>query len=328
MLDVKGIHHSYGREQVLFDLSFSLKEGEVLGFLGPNGAGKSTSMKILTGWLTPDSGSVLFDGQDIEKNSHALRKRLGYMPENVALYPEMTVGEYLTWIARIKKAPNIAADVAETAERCGLAERMGTLIRHLSKGYKQRVGLAQAILGPTKLLILDEPTAGLDPTQIRQIRSLIRDLSADKTVILSTHILQEVELTCDRVLVINKGRIVAEDTTERLAGYGRTADRFVLKLGVAPADKADVLNNLAAVPGVLHVEAEEGVCRGECSFFIETSKDGDHRATLTRHAHETGHAVLEFTPVKSGLEEAFIHLTTDDETAVPDEPETADEFVA
>jgi ABC-2 type transport system ATP-binding protein len=328
MLDVKDVNHSYGREQVLFDLSFSLKEGEVLGFLGPNGAGKSTSMKILTGWLTPDSGTVLFDGQDIAQNAHALRKRLGYMPENIALYPEMTVGEYLGWIARIKKAPNLSGDVAQVAERCGLADRMGTLIRYLSKGYKQRVGLAQAILGPTKLLILDEPTAGLDPTQIRQIRSLIRDLSADKTVILSTHILQEVELTCDRVLVINKGRIVAEDTTERLAGYGRSADRFVLKLGVAPADKAEVLNDLAMVPGVLHVEAQEGVCHGECSFYIETAKDGDHRAALTRHAHEAGRPVLEFTPVKSGLEEAFIHLVADEDAVVAEDTETVDEMTA
>ncbi|MFW5734541.1 MAG: ABC transporter ATP-binding protein, partial [Oceanidesulfovibrio sp.] len=192
MLEVLNLSHRYGSTRVLHDVSFTVAEGEILGLLGPNGAGKSTTMRILTGYLRPSAGRVVFGGRDIQKEPQALRSRLGYMPENVPLYPELTVEEHLVWVARLKGAKDAKRETAAVLDRCGLSGARSKLVRQLSKGYRQRVGLAQAILGPTRLLILDEPTAGLDPQQIRDIRELIRELGREKTILLSTHILPEV----------------------------------------------------------------------------------------------------------------------------------------
>ncbi|MGE4298712.1 MAG: ABC transporter ATP-binding protein [Desulfovibrionaceae bacterium] len=316
MLEVRNINHHYGRVQVLFDLNFAVNKGEILGFLGPNGAGKSTTMRILTGFLAPAAGSVLFNGADIRDARSGLRTALGYLPENVPLYPELTVQEYLRWVARIKRAAHPDAQARQVADACGLAPRVHTLIRHLSKGYRQRVGLAQAILGETRLLILDEPTVGLDPAQIRDIRELIRELGRDKTILLSTHILPEVERTCDRVLIIDHGRIVAEgkpgDLARDAAGHGR----YLLRLDAPDHDAEAISTCCAAVPGVACV-TPLGRAHGGLGLSIDILPGTDCRAALTSLAHERGWPVLEFSRTAATLEDAFVRLVCVEGTGSP-----------
>ncbi len=307
MLEVEHLTHHYGNVQVLFGLDFSVNQGEIVGLLGPNGAGKSTTMRILTGFLTPSGGTVRFNGKDIRKEPLALRRHLGYMPENVPLYLELRVREYLHWVARVKRSPSPASEAEQVMERCGLAEMSGRLIRHLSKGYRQRVGLAQALLGPTRLLILDEPTAGLDPQQIREIRNLIKELGKEKTILLSTHILPEVELTCNRALIIDKGRIKAEDTPAGLTQSFGSRGKHLLRLD-ATADKTkDILQQYRAQSWVRKVD-QAGSELGVGVFFIETDQDRDHRADISSLAHESGWPVLEFKPAGMSLEEVYVSL--------------------
>ncbi len=306
MLEVRNLCHHYGMAQVLFNLDFSVNQGEVVGFLGPNGAGKTTTMRILTGYLQPSAGTVVFDGRDIRENVVRLRKQLGYMPENVPLYPELTVAEYLGWAACIKQSKHPARQVGEVVERCGLAQHRNTLIRHLSKGFRQRVGLAQAILGETRLLILDEPTAGLDPRQIRDIRILIRELGREKTILLSTHILPEVELTCDRAVIIDRGRIVAEDTPAGLVQSFGAQGRYLLRLDVAEAQTEAVLSCFRGVEDVRQVERAEDAGRG--TFLLQTDPVVDRRAAISRLVFEKGWPLLEFKPASASLEEVFVSL--------------------
>ncbi len=273
-------------------------------------------MRILTGFLTPSRGGVVFDGKDIRKEPLALRRRLGYMPENAPLYGELTVQEHLDWAARMKGDAKPAAAVAEALQRCGLQEARSKLARHLSKGYRQRVCLAQAILGPTRLIILDEPTAGLDPTQIREIRTLIRELGQEKTILLSTHILPEVELTCDRVLIINEGRIVAEDTPAGLTQAFGARGRHLLRLALAPEGptEADVLAGLRELPWVVEADAASAAY-GPGAFTVQAAAHEDHRADLSRFVFERNWPLLELKPVDAGLEEAFVHIVRDETTA-------------
>lgn len=306
MLQVTGLCHHFGKTQVLHDLDFSVRQGEILGFLGPNGAGKSTTMRILTGYLTPSRGEVTFDSRSIDKYPLALRKALGYLPENVPVYPELTVRECLDWTAKVKLAQNPAGSVAEALDRCGLARVEKSLIRHLSKGFRQRLGLAQSILGPTRLLILDEPTVGLDPSQIREIRSLITELGREKTIILSTHILPEVERTCHRVLIINKGRIVAEDTPGNLT---RGKGRYLLRLGLDEAGLEAARGEYESMEHVLRVQTGES---GAASLFIETEPERDLRPDITALAVNRGWPVLEFKPADATLEEAFVDLVKEE----------------
>ncbi|CAM2059056.1 ABC-2 type transport system ATP-binding protein [Desulfovibrionales bacterium] len=317
MLEVRNINYHYGCIQVLYNLSFSVTQGEILGLLGPNGAGKSTTMRILTGYLTPSTGQVLFSGKNIQEDIIGLRHQLGYMPENVPLYSELTVTEYLDWAARIKQSSDPNRQVAEAIERCGLKEVRYKLIRYLSKGYQQRTNLAQAILGHTRLLILDEPTVGLDPAQIREIRSLIKELGRDMTILLSTHILPEVELTCDRVCIINKGRIVAKDTPNRLVHAFGGKSRYLLRLELpsdSPTAEQAVLDRYATIPGVLAVE-RVGYPYSAGSFFLKTDPTVDQRADLTRLAFESGWPIIEFKPADQSLEDAFIHLVHEENQA-------------
>lgn len=310
MLEVSNVNHHFANVQILHDLSFTLKQGEVLGFLGPNGAGKTTTMRILTGYLTPTSGEILFNGQDIRKNIIGLRKHLGYMPETMPLYPELTVTEYLMWAARIKQSNNPGAQVAEVLERCGLEHVKNKLIRHLSKGYQQRVGLAQSILGQTKLLILDEPTVGLDPGQIREIRSLIRELGQERTIILSTHILPEVELTCDRALIINNGRILAEDTPSNLVNRFGGRGRYLLRLDVPKTEETDVVAAYAKAGFITNAQAAPEF--GSCSFILETEPGKDCRAKITELAFDNKWPVLEFKPADISLEDVFVKLVREE----------------
>jgi ABC-2 type transport system ATP-binding protein len=311
MLEVTGLSHSYGKKPVLFDLDFTVRSGEILGFLGPNGAGKSTTMRILTGYLTPSSGSVVYDGRDIQRDPDHLRRSLGYLPETVPVYPELTVGEYLSWAARVKRSDSPSMDVEQVMERCGLIEVRRSLIRHVSKGYRQRIGLAQAILGPTRLLILDEPTMGLDPGQIREIREFISELGREMTILLSTHILPEVELTCDRVLIITKGRIIAEDTPANLVQRVGGGGRYLLRLDIEEDQQAEAAERLARRPFVTKATVE---CfdRFGCAFFVETDPAEDVRAELSRAVFEEGWPLLEFKPADVSLEEAFVSLVKED----------------
>ena len=313
MLEVENLTYHYGSVQVLFGLNFSVNQGEIVGLLGPNGAGKSTTMRILTGYLSPSGGGVRFHGKNIQKDPLSLRKHLGYMPENVPLYPELRVREYLQWAARVKRSPSPAADAQRVMERCGLADNASRLIRHLSKGYRQRVGLAQAILGPTKLLILDEPTAGLDPRQIREIRNLIKELGKEKTILLSTHILPEVELTCNRALIIDKGRIKAEDTPAGLTQSFGSRGKHLLRLDVTAEQSNDVLGRYAAQEWVQSM-APAGADKGVGAFFIETEQEKDHRADITGLAFAAGWPILEFKPAGMSLEEVYVSLVHEEET--------------
>lgn len=318
MLEVTGLSHHYGKKQVLFDLNFTVRTGEILGFLGPNGAGKSTTMRILTGYLTPSAGQAAYDGRDIQRDPDHLRRSLGYLPESVPVYPELTTVEYLAWVARIKGAESPEAEVDRVMHRCGLTDVRRTLIRRLSKGYRQRIGLAQAILGPTRLLILDEPTVGLDPEQIREVREFIRELGREMTILLSTHILPEVELTCDRVLIINKGRILAEDTPANLVQRVGGGGRYLLRLGVTQGQEAETAEHLARRPFVTKASVE---CfdRFGCAFFVETDPARDVRAELTQAVFEGGWPLLEFKPADVSLEEAFVSLVREESPAEGEE---------
>ncbi len=317
MLEVEQLSHHYGKTQVLFDLNFSVNKGEIVGLLGPNGAGKSTTMRILTGYLSPSGGTVRFDGKDIRKDPLALRRHLGYMPENVPLYPELKVREYLLWAARVKKSAKPAAESQEVMERCGLDDMADRLIRHLSKGYRQRVGLAQAILGPTRLLILDEPTVGLDPRQIRDIRTLIQELGREKTILLSTHILPEVELTCDRALIISKGRIIAEDTPAGLTQAFGGRGKYLLRLDIPPSETRTVLEHFNQLPWVRSVSIASGdlALSGEGAYIIETDPEQDERARITATAFQAGWPILEFKPALVSLEEVYVSLVHEEAPA-------------
>lgn len=222
MIEVRGLTKRYGSVTAIEDISFSVGKGEIVGFLGPNGAGKTTTMRVLTGFVPASGGSVSVDGFDVHKDPLAVKQRVGYLPENVPLYREMVVRRYLLYVAALKGLPrrDRAVEVDRLLERCGLEDMAHRIIGHLSRGYRQRVGLAQALIGSPPVLILDEPTVGLDPKQIVGIREMIQELSAEHTVLLSTHILSEVAMLCQRVVIINHGRVVAEDTMENLTGIG------------------------------------------------------------------------------------------------------------
>lgn len=302
MLRVQGIDLSYGAQQVLFNLNFNLHQGEILGFLGPNGAGKSSTMRILTGYLRPSKGEVFFLDKDVSKNPLFLREHLGYLPETAPIYPELKVEEYLKWVAEVKSVENINKEVDKVIRECGLKTVQKKLIRYLSKGYRQRVGLAQALLGDPKLIILDEPTVGLDPTQVREIRNLIKELGKEKTILLSTHILSEVELLCKRVIIINRGRILADESLEELVKKAGEK-RFILLL----SRKTD-----------LNIFKEE---IGDCFSLIELKevtdgyklelsqkREGDFREKIFAAAIKSNGVLLELFPKRSSLEEAFVKL--------------------
>ncbi|MBT8763826.1 ATP-binding cassette domain-containing protein [Desulfohalobiaceae bacterium Ax17] len=305
MLQVKDLNLFYGRNQVLHNLNFHLNQGEILGFLGPNGAGKSSTMRILTGYLVPSSGQVIFDGQNIQKAPLLLRKNLGYLPETAPIYPELKVIEYLQWVARIKSCAHVDKDVQEVMGKCGLTPVKNKLIAHLSKGYRQRVGLAQAILGNPKLLILDEPTVGLDPGQIREIRELIRELGKERTILLSTHILPEVELICDRVIIINKGRILADDNVDNLvqrAGRGR----HLLRVGFETLNMDELKERLSALKGVHQFDIQTS--KDEVIIHVQAEPGKDIRADLSDFVYGLKGKILEFRPVDLSLEQAFVNL--------------------
>ena len=320
MIEVDSLTKRYGRATAVDGISFKVEKGEILGFLGPNGAGKTTTMRILTCYLPPTDGQARVAGHDVFAEPMEVKKRVGYLPETPPLYPDMEVGEYLDFCAKIKGvAPGERKTrVADAVEKCRIGDVRTKLIAKLSKGYRQRVGLAQAILHNPDVLILDEPTAGLDPKQIIETRELIKALAGAHTVVLSTHILPEVSMTCGRVVIINKGRVVAEDTPENLTH--RLQGAATVRLEVR-GDSPDLEATLAGVSGVKSVRrAKPGV------YEVDAEGGRDVRADLARAVVGRGLDLLSLHQSGMSLEEIFLHLTTTDvaaEAPVPSTVETA-----
>jgi ABC-2 type transport system ATP-binding protein len=298
-VEVIGLSKIFGAQRAVDDVSFSVGKGEILGFLGPNGAGKSTTMKIITGFIPPSSGTVKVCGFDVEDDSMETRRRIGYLPENNPLYKDMYVREYLNFVAGLHKTPNPRARVAEMIERTGLTLEFRKPIGALSKGYRQRVGLAQAMLHDPEVLILDEPTSGLDPNQLVEIRHLIKDLGREKTVIFSTHIMQEVQAICQRALIINRGRIVADDSIENLSA--QIGERIHLTLEFAEAVPAEVLKK---IPHVLEARS-----LGANKWILITDAKHDVRSDVSRLAAERRWTLLEIKRETANMESVFQELT-------------------
>ena len=311
MIEITDLKKSYGDFQALKGLNFSVPKGQVVGFLGPNGAGKSTTMKILTGYLSYDFGSVRVGGIKVNENSDETRKLIGYLAEHNPQYEDMMVAEYLSFIADIRKIPSDLKQqkIMRAVERCGLESVYQKDIGQLSKGFRQRVGLAQAIVHEPQLLILDEPTSGLDPNQIIEIRNLIKELGQECTVLMSTHILQEAQSTCQRILIINNGILVADDTPEQLV-HG---DFGSLYLEIAPGNEAINSNNLKSqflkIPGVVSVNSEAHEVFGNYIFKIKY-ENTDPRRELFQTVVDSRLILLELKRQKASLEETFRRLTT------------------
>ncbi|MSP12740.1 MAG: ATP-binding cassette domain-containing protein [Chloroflexi bacterium] len=316
MIEVEHLTKDYGSFQAVRDLSFKINKGEIVGFLGPNGAGKTTTMRILTGYMPPTSGTARVAGYDVFLESLKVREHIGYLPETVPLYTDMTVGAYLDFMAKLHHVPNRRERIYDVMERTNIEERVDFLIGKLSKGYRQRVGLAQALLHDPEVLILDEPTIGLDPRQIIDVRELIKSLAQDHTVVLSTHILTEVSQTCQRVLIINQGKLVAEDTPERLTARLKGNERVFLHLANPPQNPEDLT---AAVPGALATES-----RGDGRFEIECALGDDRRPEIAEAVVRKGWGLLELRPISMSLEEIFLQLTTDQSEAYEEDGEMAE----
>ena len=328
MVEVQHVTKRYGSLTAVNDVSFQVGRGEILGFLGPNGAGKTTTMRILTGYLPATEGRATIAGFDVFEQPLEAKRRTGYLPETPPLYPEMTVAEYLSFVARINgvAAGERTSQVHAAMERTNIADMQRRYCGTLSKGYRQRVGLAQAILHDPDVLILDEPTAGLDPRQIIETRRLIAELAGERTVILSTHILPEVSQTCQRVVIINAGRVVAVDTpnnlTARLQG-SQTLYLQVDSLGV------DATAGLASIPGVVNVTTADQQ-DGATGYEIESHAGDDVRRDLARTVVNNGWGLLELRPQQMSLEDIFLQLTTEESESIPsdevvDNPQKASE---
>ncbi|MDQ7783522.1 MAG: ABC transporter ATP-binding protein [Desulfomonilaceae bacterium] len=314
MIEVEGLTKYYGNFPAVRDVTFRVESGEIVGFLGPNGAGKTTTMRILTCFSPATSGTARILGMDVRHESLKIREKVGYLPENVPLYDWMRVGKYLDFVARAKRIPSDKrkTEIDRVAKSAGVDQVMGRIVRSLSKGYRQRVGLAQALIGDPPILILDEPTIGLDPKQIREIRDLIKGFSRDRTVILSTHILPEVSQVCSRVVIINKGSIVAEDTPDNLIGGhgGARKARVTVK-----APESDLLQLLSSVRGVSSVESQGATNSTETSVIVETLPETDVRPELARAVIEKGWDLMELRPLQVSLEDVFIDLVTEESQA-------------
>ena len=310
MIEVQHLTKRYGRVTAVDDVSFRVERGEILGFLGPNGAGKTTTMRILTGYMPATDGRATLAGYDIFDKPIEAKRRIGYLPETPPLYPDMTVREYLDFVARIKGVPTKEKKdrVAGVMARAHVADMADRHCAKLSKGYRQRVGLAQALIHNPEVLILDEPTAGLDPKQIIETRDLIRSLAGDHTIILSTHILPEVSQTCQRVVIINKGRVAAVDTPENLTARLRGAETMYVQVDAGGADAAAALT---ALPGVTRVALSDRRNVIE-AFEVESERGQDIRREIARAIVNRGWGLLELRPMRMSLEEIFLQVTTDE----------------
>jgi ABC-2 type transport system ATP-binding protein len=307
-IEIVNLTKRYDTITALSQISFDVQSGEIMGFLGPNGAGKTTTLRIITGLIEPSDGAVRIDGLDVTDHSLEVRRRLGYLPENVALYPELRVRDYLNYRACIKgvSAKERRARIGAALEQCDLADVQRQLIGRLSKGYRQRVALADCLLAQPKILILDEPTVGLDPHQIRQTRELIRRLGESITILLSTHILPEVEMLCHRVTIIDKGRIVAIDSPSQLRQRLRGTQTLRVEL---KGDPSTIVPALKQIPGVTNITVL-GHTDGYGAFDIEAGTGADVREAIFRLAVERKWTLRELSQRQASLEDVFIHLTT------------------
>lgn len=308
MIEVQNLTKHYGPVTAIRDVSFNVAPGQIVGFLGPNGAGKSTTMRILSCFMPASSGTARVAGYDVFRNSMEVRRRIGYLPESVPLYTDMRVGPYLDFVAEVKGVPRASrkSRVAEAMERCLISDVQNRLIGKLSKGYRQRVGLAQAIVSDPQVLILDEPTIGLDPKQIAEIRALIKSLAGQHTVILSTHILPEVSMVCSGVVIINKGSVVAQGSIDALVEqFFPTARVQVQVAGVAPPA---VRESLLLVPGVVDATAEAAEADGATTYLVEAARGRDVRAEIFRLASQQKWELRELRQVGTTLEEVFMRI--------------------
>ena len=308
MIEVKHLTKRYGKHTAVDDISFTVQDGCIYGLLGPNGAGKSTTMNMITGYLAPTGGTVAIDGHDVQEEPKEAKACIGYLPEIPPLYTDMTVQEYLLFVSELKgkkKKADRVQDVAQAVQRAGLQEMEKRLIRNLSKGYRQRVGIAAALLGSPKVIILDEPTVGLDPAQMIEIRNLIRELGKAHTVILSSHILSEVQAVCQQVLILSKGRLVAVGSPEEL---GETLNPGSRLRATAQGETETVLAAVRNVPGICRVELESAA-DGQVTFTAESEDAADRRAAVSRALTEAGCTVLALAAENRSLEEVFLALT-------------------
>jgi ABC-2 type transport system ATP-binding protein len=320
LIEVDHLTKSYGKNVAVNDISFNVGKGEILGFLGPNGAGKTTTMRILTGYLPATSGSARIAGFDVFDQSMEVRRRIGYLPENPPLYPDMNVHAYLEFVARIKSVAG--ADIPNRVERAmemtNLTERRGELIKRLSRGFRQRVGIAQAIVHNPDVVILDEPTVGLDPKQIIEVRKLIKGLAGEHTIILSTHILPEASQTCDRVVIINRGRIAAVDTPENLTTQLKGSERVQMEVR---GEEEALREAIELVDGVTKIDIQVVEASDHLKAIVESEPGTDLRGKLAAAVIGKGLELLELKAVSLSLEDIFLQLTTEEgapaqETAV------------
>jgi len=320
MISVEGLSKRYARNTAVDNISFEVQKGQIVGFLGPNGAGKTTTMRILTCFLPPSAGKASVAGFDVLEQPLEVKRRIGYLPETPPLYPEMEVEDYLRFVGKLKGIPGaeLPRRLSDAMEKCAVADVRNKLIAKLSKGYRQRVGLAQAIIHNPEVLILDEPTSGLDPKQIHETRELIKGLAGDHTIILSTHILPEVESICERVIIISKGKVVATDTVDHLTNRLRGSESMLVEVeprdSAIPLDPQEVQRRLEQVAGVSRVVARD-IRSVRLQFEVESLQNRTIRAELARAVVESGWNLNELRPVALSLEEVFLQLTSSDAAA-------------
>lgn len=309
MIEAIDLCKSYGQHKAVNHINFHIEKGEIIGFLGPNGAGKSTTMNMISGYLSPTSGSVIVNGFDVTENPLEVKKSIGYLPEIPPLYPEMTVLEYLRFAGEIKKVAkdDLDKDIEKIMDLVKIGDVSSRLIKNLSKGYKQRVGLSQALVGNPGLLILDEPTVGLDPKQIIEIRNLIRTLSGEHTIILSSHILPEVSAVCGRVLIMNKGEIVASDSPGNLSKRLEGANQIHLKIR---GDRKSVTGALEGMESLTKINCGESDSAGICDLYLEAGSSGDIRDEVFFAMCRNSLPILQMRPMDMSLEDIFLNLTT------------------
>jgi len=320
MITVKDLTKRYARTIAVDHINFEVPKGQIVGFLGPNGAGKTTTMRMLTCFLPPTSGAATVAGFDVLEQPLEVKKRIGYLPESPPLYPEMETAEYLAFVGKLKgiSGPELRKRVDSVCERCAVVDVRNKLLGKLSKGYRQRVGLAQAIIHNPDVLILDEPTAGLDPKQINETRDLIRSLAGDHTIILSTHILPEVEQTCQQVIIINRGKLVATDSVQNLQNRARGAESMLVEVAGrnGTLDVNAVQRRLQQIAGVGKVAVRQSQ-NGRNTFEVESQK-GFVRGDLARAVVESGWDLQELRPAAMSLEEVFLQLTKTEQAPVPE----------
>jgi len=312
MIAVEHLTKRYGDHVAIDDVSFTVEKGQILAFLGPNGAGKTTTMRILTCFMPATTGTASVAGFDIFEEPMEVKRRMGYLPEAPPIYPEMTVTEYLTFVAKLKglSRPEQISGLSSVLEKCSIGDVSHRLIGNLSKGYRQRVGLAQALIHNPPVLILDEPTVGLDPRQIIEIRELIKTLSGEHTIILSTHILPEATAVSQKVVIISRGRIVAVDSQEKLSARVRKSEKISLRIRRG-AERT--LDQIKAIEGVLQVSSQPSAREDEAAFIVESELGEDIREALSKTVVSAGWGLLEMKPLVLSLEEVFLQLTTEEQ---------------